>query len=249
MSTPKLTIDGPIATLTMDDGRGNAINPDFLDAMENALRDAQSARVLILQGRPTLFSGGLDLPFLNRLQRSELEPFIEHFDRVHAQLLSFPRPIITCARGGAIAGGAVLLCVGDERLVTPNARVGINEVAIGFNFPTSALELVRVAVGDHRLVEAATLGRIYQGDDCRRIGFATEIVSPDRIELRARELAEEYSRLDPSAVQLVRQQIRRTAVERVARYGTEDRLHFVDQWFSAATQARLTEVVARLAGR
>lgn len=249
MSTLQLTFDGPIATLTMDDGRGNAINPTFLNAMENSLNDAQSARVLILHGRPTLFSGGLDLPYLLRLQRSDLEDFVEHFDRVHAQLLSFPRPIITCARGGAIAGGAVLLCTGDERLVTPNARVGINEVAIGFNFPTAALELVRVAVGEHRVIEAATLGRIYQGDDCRRIGFATEIVPPERIAIRARELAEEYSRLDPAAVQLVREQIRRTAVERIDEYGTEDRLHFVDQWFSASTQARLMEVVARLTGR
>src|SRR4051812_9882315 len=102
MSHLRLTLDGPIATLTMDDGRGNAINPTFLESMERVLDEAQATQVLIIHGREKLFSGGLDLPFLINLPRPELDRFIDHFDRVHSRLLSYPRPIITCARGGAI---------------------------------------------------------------------------------------------------------------------------------------------------
>ncbi|HLL83531.1 MAG TPA: enoyl-CoA hydratase-related protein, partial [Longimicrobium sp.] len=135
----ELGFDGPIAQLRLDDGRVNALGRPLLEALDKGLDEASGARVLIITGRETVFGAGLDLPALLPLGRDELREFFALFDRVFDRLLAYPRPIITVARGAAVAGGAILLCAGDERLVTPRGKAGINVAALGLSLPGSAL--------------------------------------------------------------------------------------------------------------
>jgi enoyl-CoA hydratase len=244
-----VSFDGPVATLTLDDGKGNALGTKMLHGLERALGEAERAQVVILRGREKVFCGGLDLPELQPFSRSAAGEFFELFDRVHERLLAYPRPIITCCRGSAIAGGAILLCAGDVRLATPGGKVGITESTLGFSFPLPALELVRVALGDERLTEAATLGRLYEGADRLRIGFVTEVAEAESIDARAREIAAGYAKTDVHAVAYIRHQLRRPALERVRQFGAQDRVAFLDRWFSSPAQAAVQAVVARLSAR
>jgi enoyl-CoA hydratase len=244
-----VTFDGPVASITLDDGKGNALNTRMLREMEGAFDRARAARAVILRGREKVFCGGLDLPELIDLPRPALTAFFELFDRVHEGILAFPRPIVACARGSAIAGGAILLCAGDARLVTPAGKVGITESVLGLSFPLSVLEVLRVGMGDQRLAEAAALGKLYEGPERIRIGFATEIVEPERIDGRAAELAQQYASADPDALAQIRAQLRRPAIERYRAHAEADRTAFVDRWYAPAAQAALRGVVARLTGR
>ncbi|HLL53190.1 MAG TPA: hypothetical protein VK447_06585, partial [Myxococcaceae bacterium] len=74
----------------------------------------------------------------------------------------------------------------------------------------------------------------------------TEIVAPESIDARARELAAERAKLDPDAVARVREQVRRAALERLGRFGKVDAEGILDRWFSPATQANLRAAVERL---
>jgi enoyl-CoA hydratase len=245
-----VTLDGPVATLTLDDGRGNALSTRMLEALDAAVSQAErDARVIILEGRARLLCGGLDLPALVPLGRPALSVFLALFDRVHEHLLGCVRPIITVARGSAVAGGAILLCAGDHRLVGPDGKVGINEVALGLNFPTPALELVRCALGARGASEAAQSGTLYEGEERRRVGFATEIVPTEQLTARARELAARYTPHDPVALALVRRQLREPFLERTHRHGVRDREAFLDRWFDPMTHARLQVLVERLTKR
>src|SRR4051812_42599339 len=113
-----LTFDGPVAVLTLDDGKGNALGPASLPELDRALDRARDGRALLIRGREKVFCGGLDLPALVPLPKADLLDFLALFDRVFEKLLTFPRPIVVTARGSAIAGGAILLCTGDRRFVT-----------------------------------------------------------------------------------------------------------------------------------
>jgi len=241
-----LRFDGPLALLRLDDGRVNALGRPLLESLAQALDEAESARVLVISGRETVFGAGLDLPALLPLGREALRDFFSLFDRVFDRLLAYPRPIITAARGAAVAGGAILLCAGDERLVTPHGKAGINVAALGLSLPGSALEITRAALGDRGLFEAATTARLYEGPERIRIGFATEVVDPELIDARARELALVRAQLDPDAVAKVREQVRRPAVARLAAFGPKDAESILDRWFAPATQERLQAAVARL---
>lgn len=238
--------DGDIAVVTLDDGRGNALGPGMLTALDHALDACDGANALILRGREKVFCGGLDLPALLPLDRAAYADFISLFDRVFERLLCLPFPVVAAAHGSAVAGGAILLAVGDCRLVSPTAKVGINEAVLGLNFPTAAIEIVRCALGSRNAQEAGISGRIYEGDERLRIGFATEVAPADHIDERARELARELARVDRDASARVRLQLRRDAIERVHRHAAEDSADFVERWFRPETQRRVREVVERL---
>ncbi len=245
----RLEQDGDLRVLTLDDGRGNALSQAMLEALAGALDEALSGSALVLRGREKVFSGGLDLPTVTALNRERLRGFVELFDRVHEQLLAFPRPIVTVAKGSAIAGGAILLCAGDRRLVTPHGKAGITEAMLGLSLPTAALELVRCALGERLASEAAQSGSVFEGEERLRSGFATEVVPLERIDERAFELARSLAAADREAVAALRQQLRADAIERVHRRARHDRERFLDLWFAERTHARLVELARTLAPR
>ena len=60
-----------IATLTMDDGKANAFGFEMISALSDALKKAESdADVVLLTGRPGIFSAGFDLKGMNKGQQA-----------------------------------------------------------------------------------------------------------------------------------------------------------------------------------
>src|SRR4051812_8505745 len=102
----------------------------MLEALDRALTAAEEARVLVIEGRERVFCAGLDLPALLPQGRAEVRACLAAFDRVFDRLLAFPRALIMAARGPAVAGGAILLCAGDDRLVPPVGKVGLTAVTL-----------------------------------------------------------------------------------------------------------------------
>jgi enoyl-CoA hydratase/carnithine racemase len=52
-------LDGPVATITMDDGKVNVLSPQMLGEIEDALdRAAADQAVVVLTGRPGTFCAG-----------------------------------------------------------------------------------------------------------------------------------------------------------------------------------------------
>ena len=242
-----LRIEDRIAFLQLDDGKGNALGRAMLDAIDAALTEAEEkAHVLVISGRERIFSGGLNLPELVRLDRAGLREFVEVFNSVYVHLLAFRRPIVTVAKGSAVAGGALLFCAGDDRLMAPTGDIGVTEAALGLNLPTCALELLRVALGERNAAEAATWGRLYREGERLRVGFATEVLAPEALDARARELATQRLAQDPEAVARIRAQLRRPFLDRVAAHGEADAETFFDRWAAPETQQRVKAVVDRL---
>lgn len=56
-----------VATVTLDDGKANVMSVAILADIETALTRAEADRaVVVIQGRPGLFSGGFDLTAFKR---------------------------------------------------------------------------------------------------------------------------------------------------------------------------------------
>lgn len=246
MTPCTLQFDGAVAVVTLDDGRANALNPRMLTLLEQALGTASEAGSLIIHGREKVFCGGLDLPALTTLDRAQMTGFLELFDRVHDALLAFPVPIVTVARGSAVAGGAIVFAAGDHRLTTPQGKIGVNEAVLGLNIPTSALEILRVGLGERGAAEATLSGRLFEGQERLRVGFATEIHAPELLDERAVELARLYASNDRKAMALLRRDLRASSLSRVERDATRTRAAFLERWFADETQTRLEALVASL---
>ena len=57
--------DNGIAVITFDDGKANALSPDMLTKLDDAITQVESeAKAIVLVGRPERFSAGFDLKLM-----------------------------------------------------------------------------------------------------------------------------------------------------------------------------------------
>ena len=105
-------LDGAVATITMDDGRVNALASPMLEELNAGLDRAEAdAMVVVLAGRTGVFSAGFDLSVLMGGGPDALAMLRGGFELAH-RLLSFPKPVLIACTGHAIAMGSFLLLVG-----------------------------------------------------------------------------------------------------------------------------------------
>jgi enoyl-CoA hydratase len=170
-------LDKSVATITMDDGKVNALSPGMLAELDNALDQAAADHaIVVLAGRPGVFSAGFDLPVL-RAGGPEGPAMVRAGFELALRLLSFPAPVLIACTGHAVAMGSFLLLAGDCRIgVAGPYKVTMNEVAIGLTVPQAAIELGRQRLTPAHLSRAVLLAEVFSPDDAVAAGFLDRVV-------------------------------------------------------------------------
>src|SRR5690606_5114547 len=102
-------LEDGIATLTLNNGKVNAISPDVIAAVNDALdRAVQDRAVVILTGQPGILSGGYDLKVMTSGPQASIA-LVTAGSTLSRRLLSHPFPVIVACPGHAVAKGAFLL--------------------------------------------------------------------------------------------------------------------------------------------
>ena len=105
-----------IATLTLNNGKVNAISPAVIDAFNQALDQAlQDKAVVIVTGQPGILSGGYDLKVMTSGPENAVN-LVAAGSTLARRLLSHPYPVIVACPGHAVAKGAFLLLSADYRI-------------------------------------------------------------------------------------------------------------------------------------
>src|SRR5262249_40176 len=119
------------------------------------------------------------------------------------RLYEFPKPTIAAVNGAAIAGGTGLATMCDFTLAIPEAKFGYTEVRIGF-VPAVVSSILVWQVGHKVARDLLLTGRIFDAHEAHRLGLVNEIVNPQKLMDRARELANLIMENSPSSVQLTK---------------------------------------------
>ena len=130
-------IEEGIATITMDDGKANAMNWAFFEEMNKSMDQAENdgAKALVITGRTGFFSGGLDLKLMPTLSANELADFLTILARTLLRVFLLPIPTIAASTGHAVAGGAMLSFACDRRFALDGPyRIQMNKTLIGIAF-------------------------------------------------------------------------------------------------------------------
>lgn len=193
-------LDGGVATVTMDDGKVNALSLSMLGAIGVALDRAEAdGAVVVLAGRPGRFSGGFDLGVLNA-GGADARAMLRAGFELGERMLRFPNPIVCGVTGHAIAMGLFLVCSGDYRIGADGPfRITANEVAIGLTLPQSAIEILRVRAAPAHLQRAANLSEVYTPAGAVTAGLLDAVVPPDDVVSSAQEAARGFLALDRKA--------------------------------------------------
>jgi methylglutaconyl-CoA hydratase len=192
-NTITLSYEDRVALLTLNrPDKRNAISFELVDEVLRALDEVEksNALVLVLTGAGKAFSGGLDLENLKALiGRSEEQNLhdTQTMARLFRTIYEFPKPTIAAVNGAAIAGGTGLATLCDITIASTEAKFGYTEVRIGFIPAIVSSFLVR-QVREKQARDLLLTGRIFDATEAYRIGLINEIVEPDRLMPRVKEV-------------------------------------------------------------
>jgi len=210
-------LNDSVATITMDDGKVNALGLEMQAEINQALDRAEkdSAKAVVIAGNERVFCAGFELAvFQSGDQQAALEMLTGGFT-LSVRCLTFPAPIIIAATGSAIAMGGFLLLSGDHRIGQPKTKCQAIEVAIGLTIPIAAIEIMRMRLTPAAFQRGAALASIYTGDDAIAAGWLDEIVEKEKVLTSAHEAAVAATQLNTKAHLATKLKARDSAVKAI----------------------------------
>lgn len=202
-ATPLLTAfdaESRIATVTLN--RPEKRNPLSLALMEEliatfrAIGARRDVAAVILTGNGPAFSAGHDL---GEMTGRTIEDYRTIFDRcceLMETVQAIPQPVIAMVRGIATAAGCQLVATCDLVVAEEGARFGTPGVKIGLFCSTPMVALSRT-IGQKRAMQMLLTGIPIDARTAADWGLVNEVVPPERLESRTREIAGQIAAASP----------------------------------------------------
>lgn len=164
----------------------NAVSTRLMDEVLEQL-DRAGGEPILITGADDAFSAGLNLKEVATLDAAAMEAFLRKLESLYSVLFTYPGPTAAAVNGHAIAGGCLIALACDVRICTrdPRARIGLNEVALGLQFPPGILHLVRAVVPPHRVTEVLLGAGLHGPEDALRIGLVDRLSEDPLTDARA----------------------------------------------------------------
>jgi enoyl-CoA hydratase len=235
-----------VAILRMADGKANTMSIDFCREVTARCEEIRSspAPAVVITGNDKIFSAGVDLLRLLDGGVPYVREFLPALSTMLATVFAFPKPVVAAINGHAMAGGCVLACAADRRLMaSPGGRIGVTELLVGVPFPPAAMEIMRCATASQYFEEAIFSGATYPPPDAVVRGFVHEIVEPDGLIDRALAVAKTLAALPPVAFALTKRQTRHAALQGLDRKDIEASIEQI--WTTPETLGRIRDYVTR----
>ena len=113
-----------------------------------------------------------------------------------ARLYTSPLVTIAAVKGACPAGGCCLAMCCDFRIVTKDASMGLNEVALGISVPGNWVKLMVSIIGQGKSDKLCQYARSVGADDALRIGLVDKVVSDaGALEAESIRMAQEILKL------------------------------------------------------
>ncbi|MGH8283115.1 MAG: enoyl-CoA hydratase/isomerase family protein [Gammaproteobacteria bacterium] len=230
----------------------NALNPALVHELHEAIKAApkSSARALILSGAEGMFSAGLDVPALLKLDRAAMHAFWKEFISLLRHIALSPIPIAAAITGHSPAGGAVLAIFCDTRIAAEGKfKIGLNEVRVGLPVPSVIHAALKRLVGARQAECLCLHGLLISPDEALHVGLVDQVLPVEQVIPAALEWCRSLLALPPQAVAATRKLARADLVELFSELGERSYDDLMNMWFSAETQTAMRAMVAQLSAR
>jgi enoyl-CoA hydratase len=242
-----ITHRGPVAVLQMTHGKANAMDIEFcreLTAQVHACAQS-TAGALVITGQGKIFSAGVDLPRLIAGGAAYAREFLPAMNHAFETLFAFTKPLVAAVNGHAIAGGCVLACCADYRIMDrESGRIGVPELVVGVPFPVVPLEIVRFATPPQHLQALIYRGLTLTADEALRYGLVDAVADPDRALDEAVAVAESLAAVPFEAFHLTKRLLRERVIRQMREGGVIDAV-VQDAWAGKVVQSAVRDHVAR----
>jgi enoyl-CoA hydratase/carnithine racemase len=192
-----------VLTLTMNrPDKLNAFTQVMLEEMLDALDRADAdddVRVIIVTGAGRGFCAGADLSAgadafdTDKRPDKKNGPHRDGGGLLSLRLYDCRKPIIAAVNGAAVGVGATMQLPMDIRIASEKARFGFVFARRGIVPEACSSWFLPRVVGIAKALEWSYSGRVFNADEALSGGLVSEIVAPDQLMTRAREIASEIA--------------------------------------------------------
>ncbi|TNB92238.1 crotonase/enoyl-CoA hydratase family protein [Pseudomonas jessenii] len=219
-------LEDGIATLTLNNGKVNAISPDVIAAFNAALDQAKTDRaIVIITGQPGILSGGYDLKVMTAGPK-EAVALVTAGSTLARRLLSHPFPVIVACPGHAVAKGAFLLLSADYRIgVDGPFSIGLNEVQIGMTMHHAGIELARDRLRRSAFHRSVINGEMFDPKSAVDAGFLDKVVAAEELQGAALAAARQLKKINMNAHKNTKLKVRKALLEALDNAIIQDQEH------------------------
>lgn len=245
-------VSAAVTVLRLNHGPVSAMDLELLEALRAEMaKCAADDSAIVITGTGRAFSAGVDLRRILDGGPEYVEQFLPALTGAFEDVLRYRRPVVAAANGHAIAGGCVLVCCADIRLMAAGTgRIGVPELLVGVPFPAMGLAAVRIATGDRGIEEIIYTGATYLPEEGLRRGLIDEVVPEDELLERAVARAEQLAAIPPTAYWQTKRALRGPVLDRAA--GPESRQadeEMTETWKSPESAAAIAAYVEKTLGQ
>lgn len=181
--------DGAVATVVIDHGHVNIVDPELIESMLTHLPDVlddPTVRCVVVRGKDRIFVGGANLTVMRRLEPQTYGAMRRWVD-VQRLLELAPKPVVAALNGHALGGGAELALACDLRILHASATFGFPETDLGIFPGAGGSQRLPRLIGPHRAKRLIIDATRLTADEALREGLVDLVAGDDFDEVVARE--------------------------------------------------------------
>lgn len=193
----------------------NLLTWDLIKALRDVAHDLQDnpdVRVVILTGKPDMFTGGFDLETaINALKGAnslnELRMLNRHGREMCDAWENLRAYTICAVEGFCVGGGAALAISCDMRVAGSSAMFYVPEIHRAMNLGWAAVPRLVNLIGPARAKEVCILGEQIPAKDALALGLIERVAGSEGALVMARKIASEIAKRPPVAVHMIKRSI------------------------------------------
>ena len=175
-----LTRDDNIGIITLDNppvnGLSFAVRGGLADQVGAAVSD-DTIEAVVVRGAGKMFCGGADIRQFGQTP----PPNVAVLPDVINQLEDSSKPVVAAIHGVAAGGGLEIALGCHYRLASPQTRLGLPEVTLGFVPGAGGTQRLPRLIGVQNALDVIVTGRLLPTDRAQALGVIDEIVEGDLI--------------------------------------------------------------------
>jgi enoyl-CoA hydratase/methylglutaconyl-CoA hydratase len=215
------TIDGPLATLTLDSQHNrNALSRQLVSELFAGLEAAEAdaeVRVVLVRAAGKVFCSGADLA---EATADGMEEGARRIVALQRYVATMSKPVVVRAHGAVRAGGIGLVAAADIAIAAEDATFALTEVKLGL-----AAAIISLTVHARMSPRASALttlgGEVFSGADAATYGLVTEAVPAGDLDARVAEVCAQLATGAPQGLRESKAILNRDLVARIDAHGEE----------------------------
>mgnify|MGYP001194706023 FL=1 len=234
--------------ITIDRPKVNPLDSEMIISLQEKFTEAEKSKntnSIIITGKGSFFSFGLDIPNLLTKSRNDVKKSLMDLLKLCKMIYSSKKITISSINGHATGAGCMIAISTDYRyMVEGRAKIALNEINIGLPLFPSTINMLKSVVGETNAKKILLEGTLMDSKLALQLGLIDKTVDSHDLNDTVKDFAKTFANKKSEIVALMKKDL---SSEQVLNFidHNNDIEDFLDIFYSDETQEILKNIEIR----